>query len=290
MRANERRVFDRGWQDWRQRPSQVNFFGKAMSNLPLIIGHRGASAIAPENTLAAFKRAIQDGADGIEFDVQLSLDDMPVVIHDAKLARTGLIDGVVAELSAEVLAQTDVGSWFSQRPNAHDVDFSNEKLPSLQQVFDLFADSDALLYLEMKSRPGDKKRLAAEVAGAIRKHAIAERVIVSSFNLELVQGVKAIDSAIRTAALFEPRVSRPATLVRRIKLVELAKACGADEICLHHTLASRRLTEQAKTAQLEVVVWTVDNPDWIERARSRGVKALITNDPASMIRYRNSKL
>ncbi len=115
-----------------------------MSDLPLIIGHRGASAIAPENTLAAFTRAIQNGADGIEFDVRLSQDGVPVVIHDATLARTGLIDGVVAELSAEVLGRTDVGSWFGRRPNADDVDFSGEKLPSLQQVFDLFADSDAL--------------------------------------------------------------------------------------------------------------------------------------------------
>jgi glycerophosphoryl diester phosphodiesterase len=259
-----------------------------MIDLPLIIGHRGASAIAPENTLAAFTRAIQDGADGIEFDVRLSQDGVPVVIHDATLSRTGLIDGVVAELSAEMLGRTDVGSWFSQRPNARDVDFSNEKLPSLQQVFDLFADSDALLYLEMKSQGGDENRLAAEVASAIRKHAIAERVIVSSFNLSLVQAVKAINSAIRTAALFEPKVSLPATLVRRIRLIELAKASGADEICLHHTLAGRRLTEHARNSRLEVVVWTVDNPEWIERARSRGVKALITNNPASMLRYRNT--
>jgi glycerophosphoryl diester phosphodiesterase len=261
-----------------------------MSDLPLIIGHRGASAIAPENTLAAFTRAIQDGADGIEFDVRLSQDGVPVVIHDAKLARTGLIDGVVAELSAEVLGRTDVGSWFSQRPNPPDVDFSHEKLPSLQQVFELFADSDALLYLEMKSQTGDEKSLAAAVAGAIKKHAIAERMVVSSFNLSLVQGVKAIDSAIRTAVLFEPRVLRPATLVRRIKLVELTKAIGADEICLHHRLAARRLIEQARKSQLEVVVWTVDDPVWIERARSRDIKALITNDPGRMIRYRNTRV
>lgn len=260
-----------------------------MSNLPLIIGHRGASAVAPENTLAAFTRAIQDGADGIEFDVRLSQDGVPVVIHDAKLARTGLIEGVVGELSAEVLGKTDVGSWFGQRANAQDVDFANEKLPSLQQVFDLFSDSGVLLYLEMKSQAGVEKRLVTEVAGAIRKHAIAEQVIVSSFDLALVQAVKAIDSAIRTAALFEPRVSLPATLVRRMKLIELAKACGADEICLHHTLAGRRLTEQARKSQLDVVVWTVDNPDWLERARSRGVKALITNNPANMVRYRNTR-
>lgn len=257
-----------------------------MSDSPLIIGHRGASAIAPENTLAAFTRAIQDGADGIEFDVRLSQDGVPVVIHDAKLSRTGLIKGVVSELSAEVLGRTDVGSWFNQRPNANHIDFSNEKLPTLKQVFDIFADSEALLYLEMKSQAGEGARLATEVADAIRKHALAERVIVSSFDLSLVQAVKAINAAIRTAALFEPKLSHPTTLMRKIRLVEMARRCEADEICLHHTLAGRRLTELARKSQLEVVVWTVDNPEWIERARSRGIKALITNDPARMVRYR----
>jgi glycerophosphoryl diester phosphodiesterase len=258
-----------------------------MSELPLIIGHRGASAVAPENTLAAFSRAILDGADGIEFDVRLSQDGVPVVIHDPTLARTGLIDGVVAELSAEMLGRIDVGSWFSHRSNAADLDFRGEKLPSLQQTFELFADSDALLYLEMKSQAGNGETLVAEVARAIRKHAIFQRVVVSSFDLSLVRAIKAVDPAIRTAALFEPRVSVPATLVRRTRLVQLAKDFAADEICLHHTLASRRLTEQAKKSQLEVVVWTVDDPEWLERAQARGVKALIANDPGSMLRYRN---
>jgi glycerophosphoryl diester phosphodiesterase len=259
-----------------------------LSELPLIIGHRGASAVAPENTLAAFALAIEGGADGIEFDVRLSQDGVPVVIHDATLPRTGLIEGVVAELSAEALGKTDVGSWFSQRSHAAGVDFRNEKLPSLQQVLSLFADADALFYLEMKSEAGQDERLAAEVAGTISRHAVSERVIVSSFNLSLVQAVKAAHSAIRTAALFEPRISLPATLIRKIKLIELAKECGADEICLHHTLAGRRLTEHARKSQLDVVVWTVDDPAWIERARSRGVKALITNDPARMLRCRKS--
>ena len=113
-------------------------------------------------------------------------------------------------------------------------------------------------------------------------------MVVSSFDLSLVQAVKAIDSTIRTAALFEPKITLPATLVMRMKLIELAKACGADEICLHHQLASRRLTEQARQSQLEVVVWTVDNPKWIERARLRSVKALITNNPARMLGCRNT--
>jgi glycerophosphoryl diester phosphodiesterase len=260
-----------------------------MSDLPLIIGHRGASAVAPENTLAAFRRAIQDGSDGVEFDVRLSHDGVPIVIHDATLLRTGLIDKVVAELQAEELAEIEVGSWFTKRPGRHNLDFSTEKLPSLQQVLDLFADSHALLYLEMKGHATDV-RLATEVATAIRKYAVAERVVVSSFDLSLVKAVKAIDAPIRTAALFEPRVSSPGTLLRTDRLIKLAQACEADEICLHHALATRRLTDHAIKSQFEVVVWTVDNPQWLEIARARGIKALITNDPANMVRHRNAQI
>ncbi|MBV9957612.1 MAG: glycerophosphodiester phosphodiesterase, partial [Acidobacteria bacterium] len=81
----------------------------------LIIGHRGASAAAPENTLVAFERAMADGADGVEFDVQLARDGVPVVIHDATLRRTGLKEGLIAELSSNELARTDVGTWFNRR-------------------------------------------------------------------------------------------------------------------------------------------------------------------------------
>ena len=104
---------------------------------PLILGHRGASALAPENTLAAFSRAISDGADGIEFDVRLSHDGVPVVIHDASLKRTGLIDRQVGELTAADLCEIDVGSWFVGRAQNLNQSFSGEKLPTLASVFKL---------------------------------------------------------------------------------------------------------------------------------------------------------
>src|SRR4029077_1336865 len=117
---------------------------------PLILGHRGASALAPENTLAAFSRAISDGADGIEFDVRLSRDDVAVVIHDASLKRTGLIDRSVSELTAAELCEVDVGSWFAARARNPKKTFSAEKLPTLAQVFELFSGNSGLLYVEMK--------------------------------------------------------------------------------------------------------------------------------------------
>src|SRR4051794_314397 len=91
------------------------FAGKEVEHSPLIIAHRGASAWAPENTLAAFEMAMESGADGIELDVRLSRDGVPVVIHDATLRRVGGRNKRVACISAAELTQVDVGSWFNAK-------------------------------------------------------------------------------------------------------------------------------------------------------------------------------
>ena len=261
-----------------------------MSSTPLILGHRGASALAPENTLAAFARAIADGADGIEFDVRLSRDELPVVIHDDTLKRTGLIDRAVSELTAAELQQIDVGSWFGQRtqqsatPNA----YSGESLPLLSEVFELFSKLTGVLYVEMKCERPEGRALAAQVVRLVREYQFTERVVVESFDLASIQEVKRVDSGVRTAALFEPKLSQPLSTLRRMKMVNRALECQADEIALHHTLAAVPVVESSKKRGLEVVVWTVDDTSWIQRAKSVGVKALISNDPGRMVLARSS--
>jgi glycerophosphoryl diester phosphodiesterase len=251
---------------------------------PLILGHRGASALAPENTLSAFSRAVSEGADGIEFDVRLSRDGVPVVIHDATLKRTGLIDRCVSELTAAELQKVDVGSWFSERTQA--TSFAGEKLPTLAQVFEYFSGHAGLLYTEMKCEPNEGQVLAAQVARLTREFGMADRVVVESFDHSAVAAVKKFDAEMRTAALFEPKLSRPISTVRRLRMVDAALAVAADEIALHHTLAGDRVIEKARQAGLEVVVWTVEDPLWIARAHSRGIKALISNDPGALLRHR----
>jgi glycerophosphoryl diester phosphodiesterase len=256
-----------------------------MSRLPLIIGHRGASALAPENTLASFRRAIADGADGIEFDVRLSRDGVAVVIHDATLERTGLVKRNVKQLTAAELQAADVGSWF--HTSAARGDFHTETVPSLQQVFDLFEASQGKLYLEMKADSGMGAELAAEVVQMIRQSPVCDRVIVECFDLSLIQAVKVIDSNIRTAALFEPRLSQPTSFVRR-DFPELAAAAGANEIALHHSLAKRGTIERALSLDQKVVVWTVDQSDWVAKARAYEITALITNNPSVLLAARDS--
>ncbi|HSS21169.1 MAG TPA: glycerophosphodiester phosphodiesterase family protein [Pyrinomonadaceae bacterium] len=255
-----------------------------MSQHPLILGHRGASAVAPENTLAAFSRAIAAGADGIEFDVQLSHDGVPVVIHDASLKRTGLQDRLVSDLTAQELQTIDVGTWF-RKTNSIPA-FAGERLPLLTDVFDLFRLTGGLLYVEMKCETCDAAALAGAVVRLTRSSGMADRVVVLSFDHSAIAEVKRLDSTLRTAALFEPKLSQPMTLVRSIKVVDKAVRVGADEIALHYSLAGNRVIDQARERGLEVVLWTVDDPKWIARSRKLGVKALIANDPSAMLAKR----
>jgi glycerophosphoryl diester phosphodiesterase len=262
-----------------------------MSRLPLIIGHRGASALAPENTLAAFRQAIADGVDGIEFDVRLARDGVAVVIHDATLERTGLLKSKVSNLTAAELQATDVGIWFGKRRRgrfaASNKDFAGETVPLLEQVFELFEKHEGWLYLEMKADAGAEMELAAEVVRLIQQTPVRSHVVVECFDLSLIARVKALDSSIRTAALFEPKLSQPTTLVPR-NLAELTQAAGADEIALHHSLARRRTVERALQLNQRVVVWTVDNPAWLAKAQTLQIHALITNNPARLLAARDS--
>lgn len=254
-------------------------------SIPLIVGHRGASAVAPENTLAAFRTAFRTGAEGIEFDVRLAADGVPVVIHDETLQRTAKINRRVRDLNSSELQTINVGSWFSQDRKSPNDMFADQTVPTLTQLFELCSDTSAILYLEMKCEPADRNELVDACVDHILTAKFLERVIVESFDLEAIAQIKAKCAAIRTAALFQPKLSTPDVFFPQY-LIKQAKAVHADEVALHHKLASGGLIDKVRGAGLGVVVWTVDSPDWIERARRTGVTAVITNDPGRMLEHR----
>lgn len=246
---------------------------------PLIIGHRGASAVAPENTTAAFREALAVGADGIEFDVRLTRDGVPIVIHDSTLRRTGGLPHRVADLTWAEISKIDVGSWFAAT-------FANETVPSLAELFTLFQSNDSTLYLEMKCDSASEHRALAEACvKAIEEHGLKERVIVECFQLPALTIVKEIDPEIKTVALFEPSFTNPSVLVDQ-RIIKQAMDVGAAALALHHRLARESLVRKAKDVGLHVAVWTVDDPAWIERAKNIGIDALITNNPAAMLAHR----
>ena len=217
---------------------------------PLIIGHRGASAVAPENSMAAFEAAISAGADGIEFDVRLSRDGVPVIIHDDTLQRTHGLRRRVVDLTVAELRSVGV--------------------PSLRDLFELMAQNDLILCLEIKASSPTLPDLCCEL---VHEFAFKDRVIVECFDLKVIEKIKTLE----TAALFEPRIYTDQIVIDRSLKV------GASVLALHHRLARPSLVEKAKLAGLRVVVWTVDDPAWVARAQSLGIEAVITNDPATMI-------
>lgn len=255
----------------------------ASRRFPLIIGHRGASTLAPENTLAAFARAFEDGADGIELDVRLARDGVPVVIHDADLRRTAGLNTLVAGLTSTQLHEIDVGSWFNNtHPDLATIDYVNQTIPTLDEVFTLMRNSsrrDTIVYVEMKTVRDRElnRRLAAAVVELVYRHDFVKRAVVISFNLTAVAAVKRIDPAIRTGALFGPR-QRAGKSARRI--ISATAGCGASHICLHHLVARPKLLQLARGEKLTTVVWTVDDPRWLQRARDTGIHAIMTNNPA----------
>ena len=251
-------------------------------SIPLIIGHRGASAIAPENTLAAFFCALDDGADGLEFDVRLASDGIPVVIHDATLQRTASRNFPVSALTSQELGATDVGTWFNRRyPARARPDYARECVPTLRLVLQALGARSRRLYVELKHEPGeDYTLLVSEVVKLVRSLSLTPSVCIESFTLDVVAEVKRLAPEIRTAALFERTLARPILSARAI--VAEALACRADEIALHRSLVRERVVRAARLAGMDSLVWTVDSPAWIRRARALGLCALITNHPARL--------
>ena len=229
--------------------------------------------------MAAFREALAVGADGIEFDVRLTRDGVPVVIHDSTLRRTGGLPHRVADLTWAEIKKIDVGSWFASS-------FANEMVPSLAELFTLFQSNNSTLYLEMKCDSASEQRALAEACTrTIDEHGLKERVIVECFQLQALKIIKEIEPEIKTVALFEPSFTNPSVLSDQ-RIIKQAKDVGASALALHHRLARGSLVQKAKDAGLHVAVWTVDDPAWIVRAQITGIDALITNNPAAMLAHR----
>lgn len=231
---------------------------------PLVLAHRGASAEAPENTLAAFRLALEQGADGVELDVWRCATGEVVVHHDADTARTSAAALRVSSASLAELRRLDVGSWKGER-------FRGERIPLLAEVLEGFP--GAVVNVELKSTGVPDLGLARAVARVLRATGAGDRCIVSSFDYAVLAAFRlaapavasgvlfAADQRWRTRELVGTRLLRPRAVHPEVGLVTPERA--------------RRWAERG----LAVNAWTVDEPDEVERLRALGVGAVITNRP-----------
>jgi glycerophosphoryl diester phosphodiesterase len=223
--------------------------------MPKIIAHRGTSALAPENTMAAFALALEQGADGIELDAMLCRDGQVVVIHDDTLDRTTNGAGPVPEHTVEELKALDAGD--------------GEGIPTLAEVFERFG-GRLLINVELKNYSSIFDRLPLAVAALVRQFDLAESVLVSSFN-----------------PFNLPRIRRQLPEMRRGLLTQPGKAKDwvwrlfrFDALHPHADDVDKVLVSALHARGRDVNVWTVDDPDEIIRLADLGVDAIITNDPA----------
>jgi glycerophosphoryl diester phosphodiesterase len=149
-----------------------------------IIAHRGASAVAPENTLVALSRAADAGARSVELDVMLSADGVPIIIHDTNLKRTTNGTGPVASHSFDAISQLDAGSWFG-------ADFAGERVPTLSDAVDLIVGRKMVLNLEIKPSPGEDKETAARAINVLSETwADPATLVLSSASIESLEVVR----------------------------------------------------------------------------------------------------
>jgi glycerophosphoryl diester phosphodiesterase len=234
--------------------------------MPLIIAHRGDSANAPENTLAAFRLAYENGADGIELDVMLSADQQLVVIHDDTLDRTSNGHGKVGEMPLTALRELDAGTWFSPK-------FKGEPIPLLDEVFTELG-GKFLINIELKNYKTPKDQLPELVVTLVKKHALSDSVLLSSFNARNILRAKSLAPEIRTGLLTLPG------LLGLPMRGFLGRRYGADDLHPYYRDVSAKMVQTRHQIGQKVNVWTVDAPNDLRRMQSCGVDMIICNDPA----------
>ena len=232
----------------------------------LVHGHRGARARRPENTLPAFRYAIEQGVDFLELDVLITEDNVPVVMHDA------LIDGIpVDTLTLAELKEYDCGA--KQNPLFKDqIPVPGASVPTLDEVFDLSRDSTVQFNVETKIFADALTRLILDL---IRKHGIAQRVMLQSFDPRPLRLMQELDPSIRRGALFEVERDWP----------DVAREFAATYLGPLYSLVTKDQVSWAHAAGLEVIPWTVNSPDDWAKLANDGVDAMISDDPAPLIAW-----
>lgn len=248
-------------------------------------GHRGARAVLPENTLPAFEHAIEAGADFLELDLAVTRDNVLVVSHDPVL-NPAICQGpegtrVVRELTLEELRRFDCGAqknpaFPKQRP------VPGARIPTLDEVLALAPRGSFGFNIEMKSFP-DKphytptpEEFARLLLEAILRHQLERRVIVQSFDFRTLRALKRLAPEIPIAALWSsgPR-----------DFVSIAQEAYATIVSPHFRLVTPEQVRAAQEAGLQVVPWTVNEPEDWDRMIAAGVDGIITDDPAALIAH-----
>lgn len=229
----------------------------------LVIAHRGASGHAPENTMAAFLRALAMGAPAIELDVHQTLDHQLVVAHDDDLKRCGRDKRRLKNVHWEDIEKLDVGSWFSK-------DFAGERLPRLDDVYDILP-KNVELHVEIKRGSSVYPGIEERVVDLIHKRGAGARTLVSSFDHAALYSIRSLDEKVRLGYLLGLTTMR--TALREMKEID------AESLNISSRQVTARIVKAAHERGRRVLVYTVNTPAERDKLLAMGVDGIFCNYP-----------
>jgi glycerophosphoryl diester phosphodiesterase len=231
----------------------------------LTIAHRGASGYAPENTLAAYRRAVAQGVTFIETDLHLTRDAHFVALHDETVNRTTNGQGPIQQMTLLEARRLDAGSWFGS-------EFIGERLPTLPEILDFAKKHDVVFYLELKSDGfwgGDHALISA-----LRDSGEIPRVIVVAFDASILEGLRKIEPTLMTALLYDGTIENP---------LEKALSIGARQIAVKGDLMTPNFLSEAHKKDIQLVCWTINQPAHMRLLAAAGVDGIMSDYPDRLL-------
>ncbi|WP_077299577.1 glycerophosphodiester phosphodiesterase [Virgibacillus pantothenticus] len=238
---------------------------------PTIYAHRGASSYAPENTMAAFQLADQMQAEGIETDVQLTKDQIPVLIHDEHVKRTTNSIGYIKDFTYRELCQLDAGSWFSPK-------FTGTPIPTLEEFLTWIKPKPLYLNIELKNNKVEYNHMEAIVYEYLSTHQLMNRTTISTFNANSVVRLAAYKETAEIAFLTSRRYRHP---------VHVAKELGANALHLKYKRITPKIVAAANKHKMKLRLYTINRPAHLIRSIQYGVDGIFTDVPDQALYYRN---
>ncbi|REE78910.1 glycerophosphoryl diester phosphodiesterase [Paenibacillus taihuensis] len=232
---------------------------------PIVIGHRGAAGEAPENTLASFKLAAEQGSHMVELDIHLSEDGRLIVCHDETLDRTTDMSGAICSLRSDVIREADAGSKFSPS-------FAGERIPFLEEVYDLLPEQIEI-NVEVKDSRGTQ--FDEVLLNFLRADNRLDRTVVSSFDHKLLLRLKQAEPELRIGLLYA------ADLIHHAAYAALLET-EVWSLHPHHELIGADDAEDAIAAGLHIYPYTANHPAQWDRLISIGVTGIITDFPGRL--------
>lgn len=230
----------------------------------ILFAHRGASAYAPENTLAAFELAIKEGCTAVELDIHLTKDKKVVVCHDETVDRTTNGTGKISELTLEEIQSLDAGSWFSK-------EFIGEKIPTLNEVFEVLP-KDTFFNIEIKKESSEDAELEKLLVDYIRNTDRVSNTVISSFNHVSLQKISRLAPEIRIGALIWAEM---------LNVTNYLKSDNFSVYSAHlkYSTLNPKVIKSLKDNNIKVYPWTVNDANIAKDLIEMGVDGIITNYP-----------